>query len=340
MRSFVRNHWFVCGIALGLISTLLFPGTLQPVTDTFEPRITVGLSLFLMAIMMPINSLLAEARRPWASLWAVLLSYGLVPVFAWLIGKPAPSSVQIGLVLVSSVPCTLSAAILWTRLAGGNEATALVVVIGTILVSWFATPLLVGLLTETTLDPTLVNAIMLDLILSLIVPMFLGQALRFIGVCARFADRHRVALAAVSQCCVLAIVLKAGVAVGGRLRSESAISAPEVFVWSIALAVPLHLIALAAGMLSCRWLGFDRGRQIAVAFSASQKTLQVSILLYDQYFREQHPLAVMPLLFYHSGQLLLDTVIARRIAAHGSEVGKSSEVENQASEVGSLPPDL
>jgi sodium/bile acid cotransporter 7 len=317
MRSFVRKNWFVSGIALGLGATLLFPGKLQPVTDTFEPRITVGLSLFLMAWMMPAHSLLAETRRPWASLWAVILSYGLVPVFGWMLGYFAPTPVQIGLVLVSSVPCTLSAAILWTRLAGGNEATALLVVMGTILISWFATPFLLSILTETILDPKVVNGIMLDLILSLIVPMIAGQLLRLNGACARFADRHPIPLAALSQCCVLAIVLKAGVAVGSRLHSDDAFGTASV-AWSVGLAVTLHLIALVVGMESCRWLGFDRGRQIAVAFSASQKTLQVSILLYDQYFKEQYPLAVMPLLFYHSGQLLLDTVIARRIAAKGS----------------------
>jgi sodium/bile acid cotransporter 7 len=318
MRSILGKNWFVCALAVGLGSTMLFPGALHHITDHFEPRVTVGLSLFLMAWMMPAHSLLAELRRPLASIWAVLLSYGLVPVIAWLVGYLAPHQVQIGLVLVSSVPCTLSAAVLWTRLAGGNEATALLAVVGTIVISWFATPLLLRALTGTSLDPAVINSIMLDLIISLIVPMLAGQGLRLIGSCGRFADRYRVSLAALAQCCVVAIVLKAGVAVGGQLQSETTLNTPEIFAWSIGLAVTLHLIALAIGMISCRWFGFDRGRQIAVAFSASQKTLQVSLLLYDLYFKVDHPLAVMPLLFYHVGQLMLDTVIARRIAARGS----------------------
>jgi solute carrier family 10 (sodium/bile acid cotransporter), member 7 len=318
MRSFLSKHWFLSALALGLGSTLLFPGVLHHVTDYFEPRITVGLSLFLMAWMMPAHSLLAEVRHPLASIWAVVLSYGLVPVFACMLGYLAPHQVQIGLILVSSVPCTLSAAVLWTRLAGGNEATALLAVVGTILISWFATPLLLSVLTGTSLEPGVINEIMLDLIVSLIVPMLAGQALRLIGSCARFADRHRIPLAVLAQCCVVAIVLKAGVAVGGRLQAENALNTPEVIAWSIGLAVTLHLIALAVGMISCRLFGFDRGRQIAVAFSASQKTLQVSLLLYDVYFKVEHPLAVMPLLFYHVGQLMLDTVIAKRIAARAS----------------------
>lgn len=318
MRLFLGNHWFTSAIALGLCCTLTFPHVLHHVTDHFETRVTVGLSLFLMAWMMPTDSLLAEIRRPLASIWAVILSYGLVPVFAWGLSYPAPLPVQIGLILISSVPCTLSAAILWTRLAGGNDATALLAVLGTIVLSWMATPMLLGVLTGTSLKPEDVNGIMVDLIVSLIVPMLAGQALRFFGSCARFADRRRVPLAVMAQCCVLAIILKAGVAVGGRMDSENALSTPVIFAWSIGLAMTLHLIALTTGMLSSRCFGFDRGRQIAVTFSSSQKTLQVSLLLYDHYFKERQPLAVMPLLCYHVGQLIVDTVIARRLAAQGS----------------------
>ena len=107
---------------------------------------------------------------------------------------------------------------------------------------------------------------------------------------------------------------------GLKLHEDSAWDAPMIFLWSVVLAVALHLFALASGLISCRWLGFDRGRQMAVAFSASQKTLQVSLVLYDQYFKSPFPFAVMPLLFYHVGQLLLDTLIAKRMARNTSVV--------------------
>jgi predicted Na+-dependent transporter len=51
-----------------------------------------------------------------------------------------------------------------------------------------------------------------------------------------------------------------------------------------------------------------------VAFAASQKTLPVGLVLYDQYFREEYPFAVMPVLAYHVGQLLVDTVFAKQWA--------------------------
>ena len=114
----------------------------------------------------------------------------------------------------------------------------------------------------------------------------------------------------------LVMILKAGVTAGDKLHATDngqAGNVTAIFVSSLFLANGLHLWAMASSWWTCRWLGFDRGRQIAVAFSASQKTLQVSIVLFEQYFAPDFPFAVVPLLFYHVGQLLLDTAIAKQI---------------------------
>jgi sodium/bile acid cotransporter 7 len=316
MASFLAKHWFLLLLIVGVGAAIAWPSGMHQVTDSWQPRRFIAVAMFLMAFTMPTHSLLAEVRQPWASIWAVVLSYGLVPVAAWLVGYLAPSKdVQIGLILVACVPCTLSAAVLWTRMAGGNEATALLAVMGTTFSSWIITTAWLYWLTGADLQLD-VAEMMLDLILSLIVPVVLGQALRWPRAFADYADRRRVLLGVMSQGLVLAVVLKAGVNVGDRLHADNAAEAPLVFLWSVALAVVLHLFALAASFWSCRWLGFERGRQIAVAFSASQKTLQVSLMLYEQYFRVGFPFAVLPMLFYHVGQLLLDTVIARQMAKH------------------------
>jgi sodium/bile acid cotransporter 7 len=320
MRTFLVKHWFVIALALGVGSAILFPDVVRPATDFWEPRVTVAISLFLMAWTMPTGMLLGEFKRPYAAIWAIVLSYVAMPLAAWTIGYLAPGDdVRYGLILISAVPCTLASAILWTRMAGGNEATALLTVMGTTFTSWFLTTAWLYLLTgtETQIDAV---AVMVDLVLSLILPVILGQALRFVPVCAVVADRYKVWISIFAQLFVVAIVLRAGVTVGDRLGANEATHVPTVFLWSIVLAVGLHLLTLWSGLLTSRWFGFDRERQIAVAFSASQKTLQVSLVLYEQYFKERYPLAVMPLLFYHVGQLLLDTLIARKLLKEPKEV--------------------
>ena len=63
----------------------------------------------------------------------------------------------------------------------------------------------------------------------------------------------------------------------------------------------------------------EGGRCIGIAFSCSQKTLPVSLLLFDEYYKTAYPLAVVPLLCYHAGQLLLDTLIAQRLVKTGKQ---------------------
>src|SRR4051812_16953866 len=105
MRSFLANHWFLLVLTLALGSALAFPAAVHTVADYWEPRWAIAISLFLMAWTMPTQSLVAELRHPFASAWAVFLSYGLVPLCSWLLGCLAPDDVRIGLILVSSVPC-------------------------------------------------------------------------------------------------------------------------------------------------------------------------------------------------------------------------------------------
>ncbi|MSQ94838.1 MAG: hypothetical protein EXR98_09820 [Gemmataceae bacterium] len=325
MRAFLVRHWFLFILAAAVALTLIAPRVVGSLTDYLEPRPTIAVSMFLMAWTMPTRMLVQELRAPYASAWAVVLSYGLVPLIAWLLGSIAPGDVRIGLILVATAPCTLASAVLWTRMAGGNEAVALMTVMGTTFTSWFLTTAWLSALTgaEFSLDT---SAMMQDLVLSLIVPVIVGQLLRLIPALAWVADHKKIALGVVSQCLVLAMVLKAGVSAGGKLQLAEGWDVPGIFLWSVVLAVALHLIALASGLFTSRWLGFDRGRQIAVGFSASQKTLQVSLMLYEQYFKDRYPFAVMSLLFYHVGQLLLDTIIAKRLADRDRRASPDEEI--------------
>jgi sodium/bile acid cotransporter 7 len=331
MARVIARNWFLICLCVSLGVTVSYPGLFAPWTASLEPRLTIGAALFLTAWTMPVRSLVGELRRPWPSAWAVAVSYGAVPALAWALGTIVPQTdLQVGLLLVASVPCTLASAVLWTRLAGGNEATALFTVLGTTLVSWLATTAWLTLATGTMVDLQ-VTPMMLDLTVSLVVPVALGQFARAWERSADFANRHRAVLGTVAQLFILAMVLRAGATVGTRYHDGTTSLGPALFAWSAALAVALHLAALYFGFYSGRWLGFDRGRQIAIAFSCSQKTLPVALLLFEQYFKADFPLAVVPLLFYHAGQLLLDTLIAHSLRR---EKETDHEIEEMIAEQG------
>lgn len=314
MRRFLKQNWFLLGLVVSVAGAMAAPGWVAPVAQRVSPHVVVTAALFIMAWTMPTQRLSEELSRPWAAVWAMTVSYGFLPSLAWFVGGLSPSSdLRVGLLLAASVPCTLASCVLWTRLAGGNEATALLAVLGCTLVGWFITPLWLAAVSvgDVTLDPV---AMMVDLALTLVVPVALGQLLRIWPPARHLANQRKTLLSAVAQVFVLGIVVKTATNVGIRLHEGDAKLSVADALTSAGLAMAVHLTALFFGFLSAGWLGIDRSRRIAIAFSGSQKTLPISMYLFEGHFQDQYPLAVIPLLFFHVGQLLFDTVIAGRWA--------------------------
>ena len=214
MLAFLIQRWFLVAILAGVALALALPRAVHAWTRELPPHVVIAVALFLMAWTMPGRSLAGEMRRPWAALWAMVISYGYLPCAGWLVGMLAPSQdVSVGLLLAASVPCTLASCVLWTRLAGGNEATALVTVLGCTLSSWFFTTFWLAVTTGAKVEIPVLK-MMFDLALTLILPVALGQGLRLHAVGSQFADRHKKALGIVSQLLILAIVFKAAATVG------------------------------------------------------------------------------------------------------------------------------
>lgn len=319
MIRFLRERWFLVALVTGVTFALVWPEPLAHLTRGLPPTLVIAVALFAMAWTMPSQRFADELTAPWASLWALVLGYGFLPSAGWLVGElSSRPDLRVGLLLAASVPCTMASCVLWTRMAGGNEATALTTVLASTLSSWVVTPLWLRLTTGAAVDLDL-GRMMLDLALTLIVPVVAGQLLRVPRTLRAFADRRKAALGAVAQCFILAIVLKASSQAGLRIHAGAATLDLVDLVGAAALAMGLHLGTLfvgywSSGWIATRgWLGFDRPRSIAVAFSASQKTLPVSLFLFERYYQETFPLAIVPLLFFHVGQLLLDTLVADRL---------------------------
>lgn len=314
MRRILARNWFFLVLAGGLTLALVRSDWLHFVS-WLDPRPMVALALFLMAWGLPSRHLASELARPWASLWAVAISYGLVPIGAWLISRTAPlPDAGVGLILIACVSCTLGSAVLWTRMGGGNEATAMLALLLSTCTSWLFTNSWLTVLAGTTIGIDESLRMMVELLLALVVPVGIGQLCRMSGVLANLADRRRAVMGVLSQILILTIIIKAAARVGGELLEGSRHLSPGMLAWSAAACAGLHLTVLAAGLGTARLFGWDRPRRAAVAFACSQKSLPVALLLFDGYFQQDFPLAVVPLLFYHVGQLILDTPVARRLA--------------------------
>jgi sodium/bile acid cotransporter 7 len=312
MRAFLAKRWFLLALGAGVVGAVAFPGVLRPAVRLLAPQAVVALALFFMAWGLDSRSLGRSLLRPLPALWAVLISYAVVPLLAWLCAwlLPVPPDFRVGLLIIASVPCTLASAVLWTRMAGGNEAVALLTVLVTTATSWLITPLWLAPLAGARPLSIDTAGMMRELLLCLVLPVVLGQALRAPPPLARAAAGLRSVLGVVAQLLILAIILKAAVTLGERVHENAAVVSPGPLLLIAAGCVATHLAALLTGLGTGAVLRFDRPSRVAVAFACSQKTLPVALLLFESYFKQEYPLAVLPLVFYHVGQLAVDTVVA------------------------------
>jgi sodium/bile acid cotransporter 7 len=314
MRAYLARRWFLLLVVGGAVLIWRWPAAMRW-TRFLDPSLTGALAVLLSSWCLETRRLLRALARPATALWALGISYGLLPALAWALGHLLPAAdLRAGLLLIASVPCTLASAVIWTRMAGGNEATALLIVLLTNLLSWLVTTAWLTLAAGIEGAGTAAVPMMGKLILILVLPVGVGQLMRLSGPLSRTATRHRPVLAVIARLLTAAIMFKAAVEVRDRLDLGETPVHGGLLVAAAVLCLAAHLGAFAGGFVSSKVLGFDRPDQIAVAVAGSQKTLPIALILFDAYFQD-YPLAVVPLVFFHVGQLVVDTYLADRLAA-------------------------
>jgi sodium/bile acid cotransporter 7 len=306
MLRYICRNWFLLLLTACIALAWTLPVLVRPLTSWIPPQLVVALSLFLTSWALESRRLWQALRRPWAALWALAVGYVALPLFAVLLGPLCPHpDLAFGLLLMASVPCTLSSAVVWTRLAGGDDALALLSVLLMTGSAWLFTPLCLTLAAGSSVELPL-GAMMLGLVLTLVLPVGLGQLSRRLPSVAAAVDRRRTLNGVLVRLLVLAVILKAAV----DLPQHTAALSLWGLLWLIVLCLILHLAGVALALEGGRLLRVERAGRIAAAFAGSQKTLPVALYLFETYYRTAYPLAAAALLLYHVGQLVIDTFLA------------------------------
>jgi sodium/bile acid cotransporter 7 len=309
MSALVRQ-WFLLALAVVLAIGFLASSRLAGVADAASLRDgIVALVLFLMALPLETGTMWQAVWRPWPTSLAVLLNVGLLPLIAWAVSPVLGGELGIGLVVAAAAPCTLASAAVWTRRAGGNDAVAIMVTVITNLFCFVVTPLWLVAATgradvQIDLGPMIVKLGYL-----VVAPMVVGQLVRQHGAIGRWATRHKSGCGTAAQCGILLIVLMGAIKCGLRLSASDWQDQVGVghLVLMVLIVLVVHLLVLALGHGAAMAAGMDRQDRIAVGFAGSQKTLMVGLHVALTYFGG---LTILPMVAYHVGQLLVDTVIA------------------------------
>ena len=323
MLGFLQKRWFLV-LLVALIAAGLTAGSCGPVgpahafCGSVNPRWITAIVLFLMTFSLDSRQLRASFRTPGPVVWASALNYVFIPLLAWsLMAVQQTEDFAYGLMIACCVPCTLAAASVWTRKAHGNDAVSLLVTLVTNTVCFLVTPFWLNATTgrNVVLDT---GYMIVRLLQAVLLPSLVGQSLRLWPAARRLATRFKTPIGVVAQLCILLLVFGAACDAGTHLGSDARTPGwgAVVLVWGTCIGI--HTVTLMAGLFGARLLGFRVEDQAAIAFSCSQKTLPIGVLLATDpgmFGGGDYPFVVFPMIMYHASQLFIDTLVADRLAA-------------------------
>ncbi len=309
IRSYFVKRWFMILTILGIFAAVQFPNQTSQFFRYIEVRHVAAIGLFFMSASLSIKRLIEAMIRPGPVLLALAISWGVAPLLAYYFGPLLlPEKYVVGLIAVCVVPCTLASASVWTGMGGGNQAVAMMMTVLTNTFVFIGTTGWLVLLTgqDVPIDtPRLIT----ELLLYVVLPILVAQVLRSSSAVAARFDSAKSFVKVVGQVCVLLIIIKSAIktseTLAASMQAEKQIWNASELVQVAAVCGLVHTALLLFGYFASRKL-FGRADAIAVAISGSQKTLPVAALIVSENFPSA-PLAIVPVLFYHVLQLIIDT---------------------------------
>ncbi|MBA2481532.1 MAG: bile acid:sodium symporter [Planctomycetes bacterium] len=314
VRAWCWRNWFLLAFIGCLAAAWVLPkigaprGPLHP--EQLKPAIIFaifllcGFSLSTRVLGTALIRLRVHAFIQAYSLALIPLIFLLLDLIWTQVGMPTP--LRHGLLLLACLPTTISTCVVQTRVAGGDEAVALVNSTVGNLIGIVVTPLLVLALTGRHTDlPT--RSIALQLGLMVVLPLIIGQVLR-IPFAALITRLRKPAAVATGWLLLLLIYLmfcdtfSSRVPMGGgALVGVAAL---------VAVLYPL-LMLLCLTLSSWRWLAMSRSERVAAGICSTQKTAALGVPMLSIIFAGDPmlPLLTLPLLMYHFVQLLVATAV-------------------------------
>lgn len=310
MTKFAKQQWFLLALGATLVGGALFYQPLRPVTEAIPQHPLLAVILWLMSAPLDLRRSLSGKHAVRAAGIAVAVNTLAAGPLAWVMGRPLIEPLAIGLVLAALSPCTMASAAVWTRRGGGNDAIALMVTVVTSLLSVVALPgwawLLIGKGENVEVDAV---ELAVKMLLYVVLPIGLAQAMRAWAPCRLWCDRHRYRLSLTAQLGLLLMVLMGAVRCGELLGGGDSTLRLIDWVMLIVITGGVHLVLFALGWHWTKAIGAPRADMLAAAISGSQKTLAVGLSVAMEF----GPLAILPMIVYHTLQLLIDAVLVEKL---------------------------
>ncbi|SKC14739.1 bile acid:sodium symporter family protein [Alkalitalea saponilacus] len=319
IKWFIGLDKFVPALIITIILAWLFPepGVYRGVIDLHKAG-DVGITLIFLFYGLKLN--LRKLRQDLSN-WRLhlLVQFATFILFPLLIlpllqtiGKSSANYlIWLGFFFLAALPSTVSSSVVMVSLARGNVPGAIFNATFSSLAGIIITPLWMGIvITSGSIEYAEFSGIIVKLVLQVLVPVIAGIVLnRFLGeLSAKGAARLKL----FDQMVILLIVYRSFSESFYLKLFENTGSVDMLLVITGSLA--LFFVVYATIKLISSKLKFNREDTITALFSGSKKSLIHGTVMAGIIFSEMTGTGVilMPLMVYHTLQLVLTGIIARR----------------------------
>lgn len=325
MKEAIQKYWFLVALVVILVSGYCASTPLHWLGDWDGIKwIVIFVTMFLMSWPLSIAQFGSTLAQPGPVILATALNIGIIPLIAWPLAGLAGAELGPGILIAAATPSTLASAAVWTRRAKGNDRVAIMVTIITNASCFFVLPFWIYIQTGSQIDASQLKVTIVKLILFVVLPMGLAQLARLHRTTAAWATRKKPQLSFVALIGVLSIVFLGAIKMGVRFNTTESgtagFSTPHLLL-ALSIVCFLHTSVFWLGIGIAKQFGFAREDQIAVGFSGSQKTLMIGLSTAITL-----GFSMIPIVMYHTFQLLIDAAFAERI-----RIGESLREENESS---------
>ncbi|WP_432519878.1 bile acid:sodium symporter [Kineococcus sp. SYSU DK006] len=215
-----------------------------------------------------------------------------------------------GLVFLSVLPSTVQSCVVFTAIARGNVAGAVMGATASNLAGIALTPLLVALLlgsSQLVVGPEPISRIVLLLLVPFLLGLLVGRFVR--GV----LERYRRLLTLMDRGVIVAVVYSA-FSRGVRQGVWQQVSPGQVALVIAAAALLLSITSAAAWWVPALWRA-SRPDRVATLFCGSTKSLATGLPMATVLFPPQLiGLVIVPIIIYHPLQIVVCSLLAGRMA--------------------------
>lgn len=320
LAPWLRANAFLLGLLAAAGLAFVFPGAgarggwMQP---EFLTNAGVALILFLQGWSLPFEKVREGAANWRLHLIVQTFTFAIFPVVGLGLNAlmPAvwpgvPPAIRDGFLYLCVLPSTVSSSVVFTAVARGNTAGALFNAAFSNVLGVLLTPLLVQLLMRTTGQTTPIGPLLIKISVLTLAPFALGAGVR--RRAAAWIDARKAWVTRLSNGAILFMVYAAFCdSVQDKVWQRHG---TDMTLKTFALAGGLFAFMSLLIAASCRVLRLNREDFVAGYFCAVKKTLAMGVPLAVLIFgaRADLSLILLPIMFYHPIQLLVNGVLANR----------------------------